>query len=266
MAPGGLTIVNDTIIASGPPYSAYTPRDLRVGDAGFVLVCALPPLGAFLVLLARDGWWKKGQRLSIQTVAAVWLLSIGGVGFASAFLHGATPRAMFVYASLHAQVEVVLDAVLLGLSARTAFALAWAQGLVLFLATLALPSPQGVFVVSSIIGGGNDAFFFLLYLYGKQYLFALGVFGHLLSGGAVFGAFIHNIGAVPYNALLFVGLWLNVGFTVAGIVQNEAKHHEFEGAMVNPLDGVRFSKRTLLILAGVALTSSVVVTLLLVYG
>lgn len=28
-----------------------------------------------------------------------------------------------------------------------------------------------------------------------------------LSGGAVFGGFVRNIGAVPFNALLFVGIW-----------------------------------------------------------
>lgn len=57
------------------------------------------------------------------------------------------------------QIEVVLDCVLLGLGAHKAFAYAWIQGLVLLLSALLLPSIQGVFAISTIIGGGNDAFF-----------------------------------------------------------------------------------------------------------
>lgn len=58
---------------------------------------------------------------------------------------------------------------------------------------------------------------------------------------------------------------MNVGFTVMGIVHNEKRHHEHQGPMTNPLDGVRFSKRVLLLLGGGALASSVIISLLLIY-
>lgn len=56
-----------------------------------------------------------------------------------------------------------------------------------------------------------------------------------------------------------------MGFTVAGIVRNEERYHEHQGAMANPLDGATFSKRTISLLGGTALSSSVIVTLILVY-
>lgn len=57
----------------------------------------------------------------------------------------------------------------------------------------------------------------------------------------------------------------HVGFLAWGIWTLEERHHEYKGPMANPLDGVHFSKRTLVGLGAAALASSVVVTLYLAY-
>lgn len=103
MAPG-LRIINDTIIASGKQYEDFTPRELNVGAAMFILLWVLPTLGSVLILLARNGWWKQHQRLSIQTVMAAWLISIEVVGIVNYLQHGKTTRSMFIFATLHACV------------------------------------------------------------------------------------------------------------------------------------------------------------------
>lgn len=100
MAPG-LQVANDTIFAVGKPFAEYTPRELRVREAMFVLTCALPMLAAGLILLLREGWWKSRQRLSIQTLSAAWLISVTAVGIATYFQPGVTTRTTFVLAILH---------------------------------------------------------------------------------------------------------------------------------------------------------------------
>lgn len=50
-----------------------------------------------------------------------------------------------------------------------------------------------------------------------------------------------------------------------GILQIQEKYHEYDGALVSPLNEAKFSKRTLLGLAAFALTGSVSVTLFLAY-
>lgn len=100
MAPG-LQVVNDTLVAVGKPFSEFTPRELNVREAMLILTCALPMLGTGLILLARDGWWKQHQRLSIQTVSAAWLGSVAIVGVVTYFQRGVTTRGTFVLAVLH---------------------------------------------------------------------------------------------------------------------------------------------------------------------
>ncbi|KZV88171.1 hypothetical protein EXIGLDRAFT_839438 [Exidia glandulosa HHB12029] len=260
-----MQLVNDTIVAVGKPFEEYTPREHHVRDAMFILTCALPLLGTGLVLLARDGWWKAHARLSIQTVGAAWLASITAFGIMIYAQHCITTRSTFILAVFHEQVEVLLDCVLLGLSARRSFAYTWGFGFVLLLAVLVIPTMSTVFMTAAIIGGGNDALIVLLFLYGKQYWFALGALGHLASAILVFTEVIRNIGVVPYNALIFISVWIHAGCTVMGIWQLQDKYHEYEGALVNPLGEVKFSKRTLLYLSIFAITGSTGVTLFLAY-
>lgn len=100
MAPA-LQVVNDTIVAAGKPFDEYTPHELRVREAMFVLTCLLPLFGAGGILLLRDGWWKAHQRFSLQSVAAAWLASVTAVGIVAYFQHGVTPRMTFVLAIVH---------------------------------------------------------------------------------------------------------------------------------------------------------------------
>lgn len=96
-----IRLVNDTIVSVGREYAEYTPHEHNVRDAMFLLTCALPMLGAGLVLLARDGWWKAHARLSIQTVAAAWLASITAFGVMIYNQHGITTRSTFILAVMH---------------------------------------------------------------------------------------------------------------------------------------------------------------------
>jgi len=100
MAPT-IHVVNDTIIAVGKQYAQYSPHDIAVRDAMFVLTLTLPTLGALLVLLQRGGWWKQDQRLSFQTVSTAWLVSITVVGIVLYLQHGITTRTTFIVAALH---------------------------------------------------------------------------------------------------------------------------------------------------------------------
>ncbi|EJD50160.1 hypothetical protein AURDEDRAFT_182593 [Auricularia subglabra TFB-10046 SS5] len=263
--PHHIQLINDTIVSVGKQYADYTPHEHNVRDAMFILTCALPMLASGVVLLARDGWWKAHARLSIQTVAAAWLVSITAFGIMIYLQHGVTNRSTFILAVFHEQIEVLLDCVLLGFSARKSFAYTWGFGVVLLTAVLVVPSMADVFMTAAIIGGGNDALIVLLFLYGKQYWFALASFGHLASAIMVFTEVIRNIGVVPYNAIIFLSVWMHAGFTVVGIMQTQERHHEYKGALSNPLESVHFNKRTLLQLAAVALTGSIGVTLFLAY-
>lgn len=105
MAP--IHIVNDTIVPLGKQPVDFSPHEIAVADAMFLLTLVLPALGASLVLLARDGWWRQNQRLSFQTVAAIWLVSNIFVGVNVRAQHGVTTRTTFVLAAFHECVCIV---------------------------------------------------------------------------------------------------------------------------------------------------------------
>ncbi|KZV88166.1 hypothetical protein EXIGLDRAFT_722940 [Exidia glandulosa HHB12029] len=247
------------------------------------MTCALPMFGAGLVLLARDGWWKRHARLSIQTVVAAWLASITAFGIMIYFQHGATTRSTFVLAVMHEQIELLLDCVLFGLPARHCFAITWLFGAVMILAVLTVPSMSTVFMLSSIIGGGNDGLMVLLFFYGKQYWFAFAAFGHVVSAVMVFTEVIKNIGVVTYNAIIFISLCIHVGGTVMGIMQLASSsgsdsgsyeqlpsphHDDAENAnhgIPNPLASTAWTREVLQKLVCLALFGSTGVTVYLAF-
>ncbi|KAH7097091.1 hypothetical protein BKA62DRAFT_744916 [Auriculariales sp. MPI-PUGE-AT-0066] len=227
MAP--IQLINDAIVSFGKQYADYTAHEHAVRDAMFVLTCALPTIGMAVMLFSRGGWWKEDQRLSMQTVGAAWLASITIFGITIYLQHGVTTRTTFILAVFHEQIEVLIDCVLLGFSSRKSFTYTWVFGLVMLLAVLVIPTMDNVFIAAAIIGGGNDALIALLFLYGKQWYFALGALGHLFSAIMVFTEVIRNIGVVPYNALIFLSVWAHVGFTVMGVMRQEERYHDYDG-------------------------------------
>ena len=263
MAP--IQLINDAIVSLGKQYADYDAHEHAVRDAMFVMTCVLPILGTGIVLLTRDGWWKQHQRLSIQTVSAAWLFSITIFGIIIYLQHGVTTRTTFIFAVFHEQVEVLLDCVLLGFTARRAFTYTWLFGLVMLFAVLVVPTMSQVFIVAAIIGGGNDALIALLFLYGKQWWFAFAALGHLASAIMVFTEVIRNIGVVPYNAIIFLTVCAHTGFTVIGIMQASDRFLEYHGKLMNPLEHVSFKPSTLLKLVILALIGSVGVTLYLAF-
>jgi hypothetical protein len=99
MAP--IQLIDDAIVSFGKQFNEYNAHEHAVRDAMFILTCVLPMLGAGLVLLTRDGWWKQQQRLSIQTVGAAWLASITAFGVIIYLQHGVTTRGTFIAAVFH---------------------------------------------------------------------------------------------------------------------------------------------------------------------
>lgn len=283
----GLQVVNDTIVAVGKPFTAYSPHEHHVRDAMFIITCFFPMLGAGLILLARDGWWIRRARLSAQTVLAAWLISITAFGIVIYLQHGMTTRGTFVLAIMHEQIELLLDCVLLGCGARRSFATTWIFGVVMLTAVLALPSMSSVFMFAAIIGGGNDAFMVLLFWYGKQYWFAVAALGHLISAIMVFTEVIGNIGVVTYNVMIFLSIAFHVGATVFGVMELDQSgkqnndeesahslhdfisahhtHHAAEGGMPNPLAAVSITNTKIITLAILGLLGSTGVTLFLAF-
>lgn len=100
---------------------------------------------------------------------------------------------------------------------RKALVLATVWGLLLYVATLALPSMSQVFFVASILGGANDLLIvwrfsdyhqsrltisqFLLLAYGKQWVYAIGALFHVLSAVIVFADSVIFFNVVLFNIL-----------------------------------------------------------------
>jgi hypothetical protein len=58
--------------------------------------------------------------------------------------------------TVHRQIEILMNALLLKVTVRNSLVLAGLWGLVLFTATLALPNISLVFMAASVFGGAND--------------------------------------------------------------------------------------------------------------
>ena len=166
------------------------------------------------------------------------------------------------HCSFHSrQIEYLLISILLGFSARRSFTIIWLAALFTFGAILLLPSLRAAYIIISIVGGTTDAIIPLLLLYGKQYhLGAAGLF-HLTAAGAVFFQVVRNMGVVTYNQIMFVAVWGQVGFVVAGVMELSKKYHEGGGPFPNPLDGVTVTRATLFKIVTIALAGATALSL-----
>ncbi|KZS86766.1 hypothetical protein SISNIDRAFT_461508 [Sistotremastrum niveocremeum HHB9708] len=264
MAPTKLLIYNDTIFPLGTPpnWPILPPHQQHVAEAMLAITIAGPPIAGVFALLATKRWWTPAKAFSWGVLSAIWFLTIGIVGYAVYLQDGATSRLTFILAVAHGQVEVLMWFLLLSASVPRALAASWIWGFVLYLVILTAQEMSTVFIVVAIIAGANDFMITALLLYGKRYKLAIGAVGHILSAVLIFTRFVKWIPIVPYEAVVFIGLWLNLGPTVAGVMALRGEDGE---APNNPLQGVKVPPGILLRFVVLALIGTTTITLLLAY-
>ncbi|KAJ7926900.1 hypothetical protein B0H13DRAFT_2313151 [Mycena leptocephala] len=219
MAPS-FQVIDDNIVPHGGSYDAITPREHTVRNAMLVMTIASPFFGGFIVWLFSGKGWSYKSTWSYPRLAILWFWSVGIFGTLVFYQRGMTNRTTFMFAILHTQIEILMNALLLKVTVRNSLVLAGLWGLVLFTATLALPNISLVFMAASVFGGANDLVVVLLLGYGKKWLYALGALFHVSSAVLVFVNSAIFVDVVSYNTLTFISLWLHIGFTAAAILRD----------------------------------------------
>ncbi|KAJ6564663.1 hypothetical protein B0H19DRAFT_1286234 [Mycena capillaripes] len=225
MAPS-FQVIDDNIVPHDGTYDKITPREHTVRNAMLVMTIASPFFGSFIVWLFSGKGWSYKSFWSYPRLAMLWFWSVGIFGTVVFYQRGMTNRTTFMFAILHTQVEILLNALLLKVTARNSLLLAGLWGLVLFTATLALPNISLVYMTASVFGGGNDLVAVLLLAYGKKWLYALGALAHMSSAVLVFVDSAIFLNVVSYNTLSFISLWLHIGFTAAAILRDSKMRDE----------------------------------------
>ncbi|KAH7102475.1 hypothetical protein BKA62DRAFT_769636 [Auriculariales sp. MPI-PUGE-AT-0066] len=254
-----IKIIDDCIQAEGIPYDQLTPREKHTREAMFSLTVLAPLTGAALAFFfapassnpSRSRWKdfcpdaehelrdqniSKGamerQRLRnlvrYYILIAWWFISVAVFGTLVYYQAGRTTRATFVLAVFHNQIEVLLNGLLLGFSRETCIAAALVYGLIMYPIVLIASSIAYVFIGAAIVGGANDMLIVCLLLYGKQWFLAAGAIGHVFSAVAVFTQAVDNIGVIPYNLCIFLGLWSHIGFTLVALLYAQRLHRAHE--------------------------------------
>jgi len=264
-----LHVVNDTVIASGPLYADYTPRELGVRNGMIILTIFVPIVAAFFSLFYTPGWAERRRLFSFSNLVALWFLSIGIVGIGLYVLPGQGPRALFIIAVLHGEIEVLLNTLLLGFTGKQGITIAWLWGLVQLGLTLTLKSPVWVYSIVAIIGGANDFLILQALAYGRKWGLALGALFHIISAVNVFIFISVNFGVVEFNVVNFFALWGQAGFLVAYFLNiprtvipptDEERDIEFEDPPSNPLHDVKFTPKLIAIFIALGLLGSTIIT------
>ncbi|KAG8862745.1 hypothetical protein FRB96_000755 [Tulasnella sp. 330] len=269
-----LKVVNDTILASGTDVEGYSPREVNVRNAMFILTCIMPLVAASFAFFGVPNWCKRNSLFSFHKIVSLWFFSVGFVGVALYHLPGQAPRILFIWAILHGQIEVVLNMLLLGFNGYQALAATWTFGLVQYGLTLSVEYPLTVFTVTAVVGGANDLLIFEALLYGKQYGLAAGAFCHVISAVTVFLGIGVNIGVVPWNVITFFSLWGHIFFMLQYILTSPTRvkdprsqddELEHEDPPNNPLHHVNFTPSLIGAFIAFGLVSSTIVAFLIAW-
>ncbi|KAJ7590023.1 hypothetical protein C8J56DRAFT_1163739 [Mycena floridula] len=247
--PHSFQVVNDTIISHGGSYDDLTPREIAVRDAMLTTTVLAPFMAAVVVGLFTR---KRSSIWAFSNLSILWFLSVGFVGMFFFYQRGVATRTTMMLAILHTQIEVLINSLLLKASFRQGLAITAIWGFVLYFLVLALPSITGAFFATTIMGGAGDFLMFLIFAYGRKKLYALGAFFHVVNAVWIFADSAIFIEVVLYNTLTFVAVWLHLGFTTAGIIQDS----DVEKDRSNPMHDIVVPRKDLVILIGVSLLGS----------
>ncbi|KAJ7587344.1 hypothetical protein C8J56DRAFT_78096 [Mycena floridula] len=283
MAPS-FEVINDTVVPHGGSYDTITPRENTVRNAMLVMTIVTPIFGSFIVWLFSKKGWSYRTSWSFPRLAILWFWSVAIFGTFVFYQRGTTNRTTFMFAILHTQVEILMNALLLNINFRNSLALAGLWGIVLFTATLALPNISLVFMAASVLGGANDFVVVLLFAYGRKWLYALGALFHVLAAVLVFIDAAIFLNVVLYNTFIFLSLWLHVALTTAAILRDSqledesyielplVDHNEPEEPALsrhqtsnvrNPMHDVKVPKSVLRTIIAISLLGSISITALI---
>jgi len=213
---GNLLIIDDVLYPKGQ--RPYTPTELHVRLALFVISQVVPTITAVLITLSRKGWWRRKFFWTMNRLMVLWLISIQVFGAIVYFQNGATTRILFVTATIHLQIEYMILALLLKCSGLHALVIAYFAGTILFSVQLFVPDFSLVYMLSTI-SGFTDFAFPLLALYGKQYFYATAGFAHFVQAVAVFSIVVKNFGYFWWDFITFWSTWIQNGAVAAAVLQ-----------------------------------------------
>ncbi|KAG8921480.1 hypothetical protein FRC03_000756 [Tulasnella sp. 419] len=272
MAPT-LQLIGDTIYATGPSFEQYTPREVGVRDAMFVLTSIFPLVAAALNFFSSPNWADRKNHFTFSKVCALWFASIGMVGVALYYLHGVSPRIVFVVAVLHGQFEVMMNVLLLNGTGKQALFATWLWAAFQYGFTLCIADPRTLYLIVAIVGGTNDFMMVQSFLYGGQWGLALGAFLHVISAVTVFVGISGNFGVVEWNVITFFALWGHIFFmtwynlnkkgAVKGV--NAEGEQIYAEPPANPLHYVKFPAKVIAGNLAFCITGSTVITIFLAY-
>ncbi|KAG8880485.1 hypothetical protein FRB99_004797 [Tulasnella sp. 403] len=270
-----LHVVGDSILASGPRFDQYSPRDIGVRDAMYILTWVAPIAASIVCLFSTPRWADRNNLFTFSKISALWFFSIGFVGIALYLMAGFSPRTVFVVAILHGQIEILMNMLLLGFNGKQAMAATWIWAFFQYGFTLTIKSPVALFCIVAIIGGANDFMMVQSLAYGGQWGLALGAMCHVVSAVTVFAGISHNFGVVAWNAITYGALWGHIFFTVSGILNAprqplpprspEQEYIEYGEPPANPLHYVKFTPKIIATMLGLCLAGSTIITLFLAF-
>jgi len=213
---GNLLIIDDVLYPKDQ--EPYTPFNLHVRLALFILSQIIPTVASILLIFSRKGWWRRKFYWTMNRMMVLWLISIQIFGAVVYFQNGATTRLLFISAIIHLQIEYMVMALLLKRSGLEALVVAYVVGTILFGIPIFVPDFSIVYMLT-VVSGATDFALPLLLLYGRQWLFAIAALAHAVQVVAVFVIVIKDFGLFWWNFLTFWGTWIQSGALVAAILR-----------------------------------------------
>jgi len=213
---GKLLIIDDVLYPKGQ--RPYTPLEQHVRLSLFVISQVIPTMTAVIITLSRRGWWRRKYFWTMNRLLVFWLISIQVFGAIVYTQNGATTRILFIFATIHLQIEYMILALLLKYSGLQALIIAYIGATILFSIQLFVSDFSLVYLLSTI-SGFTDFAFPLFALYGKQYWYATAGFAHFVQAVAVFSIVVKNFGYFWWDFITFWSTWIQNGAIAAAVFQ-----------------------------------------------
>jgi len=112
----------------------------------------------------------------------------------------------------------MIVALLLKASGLTALLVAYIAGLILFSIQLFVDDFSLVYMLSTV-SGFADFLIPLLFTYGREWLYAIGAWSHLVQVVGVFCIVVKNYGHTAFNVITFYSTWAIIGAYLAADIR-----------------------------------------------
>jgi len=175
-------------------------------------------------LLSSNRWWTYRRLWSFSSVCALWFVAIAMLNMMLFIRGGETDRTMLVVAGIYGQVEALISCLLLDLPAPASFALVWLWGMIDFALVLLLSDIKAAFVATSTLVMTNVLVIASLFFYGKQAGYCIATITRIIGVLNIFTGMVYNIGVIPYNAVAFFTLGLQIALIIGGILNANVMH------------------------------------------